>query len=121
MAFADALDILGGSSAPPPVAAASQGGPLQVTVRPKEQNSGFGAALDILSSDNGPPPAKETRKVSGGEAFLSGAASGVTANFADELAGVHAAGRTMLPKGINPSDMPFGDIIAAAAGAGRLG
>lgn len=127
MAFADALDILGGgSSAPATMPAAPAGAPLQITVRPKGVEApaaGFGGALDILSSDQPPEAPKEQRKVGGMESFYSGLKSGVSGNFSDEIQGVNAAGRTMLPKGINPSDLPLnlGEILTAGAGAARLG
>jgi len=41
-------------------------------------------------------------------------------NFSDEILGARAAGADLLPKGLSPSDMPLGDAIAAAVGAGRL-
>jgi hypothetical protein len=129
MAFADALDVLGGSSAPPadasPATTAASDGRVRFTVRPRGvEPTSFGSALDILSggADAGEAQPEATkRSVSGPEAFYTGLKSGLTGNFSDEIRGVHAAGASLFPEPLNRAGGVLSDVLNTAIGAGRLG
>ena len=145
MGFADALGIIGGESFTPP----PQGAPMDRPLGAQGQRvplieinkgaagakpSSWESALSILSSDASPtvePTAPNSKNTMGaGKAFYTGAKSGLSANFSDEMSGLASAGRTLLPDIINPdkpgsvvSEREFpllGDIILGIAGAGKL-
>lgn len=142
MGFADALGIIGGGDfAPLPASPpGSQGQAVPRVFINKGQeaspapaaSSSWSNALQILGGSEPPPPAKpvEKKEISAGKSFYTGAKSGVSANFSDEMSGLASAGRTLLPDIINPdkpgsaiSERAFpllGDIILGVAGAGRL-
>ncbi|MDE2101690.1 MAG: hypothetical protein KGL39_30875 [Patescibacteria group bacterium] len=136
MAFADALSILSGNTtdqAPvaPTITQTPEGRPhIYIYPRgqekpPETEGTDFGGALSVLTNSDISPPASIAptgpRQIGGVESFATGLKSGLTANFSDELAGASAAGKTMLPEGVNPKLSPLGEIISAAGGALRLG
>lgn len=139
MGFADALDALGAPPSQANIAPASAPAPMgpngvpRIMIygkQPNEPVGSFGNALDILST--GTPQKSQPSDMGAGRAFVTGLKSGATANFSDELAGVTAAGRTLLPDVLNsdkPDSLasgksmadPLGYALVTALGAGRLG
>lgn len=104
--FADTIDTIDTASSgalPKPL--------TRVIIGPK--STGFSTAMDALSSTGTASDAPKTRDVGTGEAFGRGVAKGVTANFYDELRGLHEAGGAK-------ADEPMSLYSVLRGAAGRM-
>jgi len=125
--FGDALSILGDAQQSRPDISTTPEGRPHIFIYPREaqtKSGDFGSALGILSNTDTPAPRSsqsQPHDIGAVESFRTGLKSGLTANFSDEILGASAAGKTMLPEGVNPKLSPLGEIISAAGGAMRLG
>lgn len=104
--FADTIDTIDTASS-----GALPAGIKRVIIGPKP--SAFSTALDAVGGAEPSKDAPKTRDVGTGEAFGRGLAKGVTANFYDELRGLHEAGGAK-------SDEPMSLYSVLRGAAGRM-